>query len=244
MGVYYAPLPEQARYSCRSIHRNAQYSRSITSLSARSCRTALKACVLAVAAAISASAGAAYVESITNADYGNSYPPKIELTEETTASEINIDVQIPAKQSNFTVTAAADPTVTGTTKIHLTSNELADGWDQATHALYSSTAGTTIALKGNVDLSIQDSPELIDVYGANTLYLTGKDIQATLGSEGTKTRLGRISQSRRIFHRPRRVPLLQDQSQLDCSDGRRFGILGQFGHIQRRLGSVRDLPRG
>ena len=104
------------------------------------------------------------MESITNKDFGETNPPEIELTEETTAGEINIDVQTPAKQSNFTVTAAADLTVTGTTKIHLTSNELADGWDQATHALYSSTAGTTIDLKGNVDLSIQYSPELIDVY--------------------------------------------------------------------------------
>lgn len=196
MDVYYLPPPsEQARYSCRSIYRTAQYSRSITSVSARSSRTTLKACVLAVAAAISASADAAYVESITNKDFGETNPPKIELKEETTADEINIDVKTPAKQSNFTVIVAADLTVTGATKIHLTSNELADGWDQATHALYSSTAGTTIALKGNVDLSIQYSPELIDVYGANTLYLTGKDIQATLGSEGTKTRIWSIAAS-------------------------------------------------
>lgn len=113
MDVYYLPPPEQARYSCRSIYRTAQYSRSITSVSARSGRTALKACVLAVAAAISASAGAAYVEIITNADYGNSYPPKIELTEETTAGEINIDVETISERDNYTLNVKNGLTVEG-----------------------------------------------------------------------------------------------------------------------------------
>ena len=114
MDVYYLPPPhEQARYSCRSIYRTAQYSRSITSVSARSGRTALKACVLAVAAAISASAGAVYVEIITNADYGNSYPPKIELTEETAAGEINIDVETISERDNYTLNVKNGLTVEG-----------------------------------------------------------------------------------------------------------------------------------
>ena len=193
MGVYYLPPPsEQARYSCRSIYRTAQYSRSITSVSARSGRTALKACVLAVAAAISASAGAAYVESITNADYGNSYPPKIELTEETTAGEINIDVETISEWQNYTLTVKNGLTVEGDTVMRI--NAVGENGTDGVIGLHSGIAGSDIVLKGNVDLRMYFPSELKSNYGANMLYVQ-KGARAEIGSEGTKTTIWSIAAS-------------------------------------------------
>ena len=157
--------------------------------------TAVKISVLAVAAAISTGT---YAQNVIDNSWlsDDSIKPGVIINEPTVVDGIDIDITTVATQNNFTVSAGANLTVTGNTSIHLWAEELDTGsWDQATHALFTDTPGTIITLKGDVDLQIEYSPKLVDKYGANALYLSRENIQATLGSEGTTTRIWSIAAS-------------------------------------------------
>ena len=157
--------------------------------------TAVKISVLAVAAAISTGTHAQNV--IDNSWLSDdSIKPDVIINDSTVVDGIDINITTIATNSNFTVNAKADLTVEGNTSIHLWAEELIAGsYGQATHALFTNTPGTKITLKGDVDLQIEYAPTLVDEYGANALYLSGENIQATLGSEGTTTRIWSIAAS-------------------------------------------------
>ncbi len=132
------------------------------------------------------------MESITNADYGNSYPPKIELTEETTAGEINIDVETISERDNYTLNVKNGLTVEGDTVMRI--NAVGENGTDGVIGLHSSIAGSDIVLKGNVDLRMYFPSELKSNYGANMLYVQ-KGARAEIGSEGTKTTIWSIAAS-------------------------------------------------
>lgn len=157
--------------------------------------TAVKISVLAVAAAISTGTHAQNV--IDNSWLSDdSIKPDVIINDSTVVDGIDINITTIATNSNFTVNAKADLTVEGNTSIHLWAEELIAGsYGQATHALFTNTPGTKITLKGDVDLQIEYAPTLVDEYGANALYLSGENIQGTLGSEGTTTRIWSIAAS-------------------------------------------------
>lgn len=83
------------------------------------------------------------MEIITNADYGNSYPPKIELTEETTAGEINIDVETISERDNYTLNVKNGLTVEGDAvmRINAVGEDGTDGGGGVTAAMHTKSSG-------------------------------------------------------------------------------------------------------